>query len=359
MQVLALIEGVNQPCYRYRLEAFAWSMAERGLLLEAVPLEKPLFRRVRQLLAVRRADVVILQRKLLPRWQLALLRWAAKRLVYDVDDAVFQRDSYHPKGSQSVTRRWRFAATVKAADLILAGNEHLREKARQYVEPQRVCVVPTCLEPMWYVPAAHCRAGSQVRLAWIGQRSTLPSLHCATEHLAAAAAASPGLRLRVIGDLEPTLPGVEVDFRPWSAATEAAELAQADIGVNWLPDDSWSLGKCGLRVLQYMAAGLPVVANPVGMNREMVIHGQTGFWAATPREWAEAITRLADAPALRQRMGAAGRRLVEKHFGVAAWGPRLAAAIDALARDVQHCRCLGLDKAARSMSGDSQGGKAA
>ena len=123
MQVLALIEGVNQPCYRYRLEAFAWSMAERGLLLEAVPLEKPLFRRVRQLLAVRRADVVILQRKLLPRWQLALLRWAAKRLVYDVDDAVFQRDSYHPKGPQSRTRRWRFAATVRAADLVLAGNE--------------------------------------------------------------------------------------------------------------------------------------------------------------------------------------------------------------------------------------------
>ena len=101
MQVLALIEGVSQPCYRYRLEAFAWSLAERGLLLEAVPLEKPLFRRMRQLLAMRHADVVILQRKLLPRWQLALLRWAAKRLVYDVDDAVFQRDSYHPKGPQS------------------------------------------------------------------------------------------------------------------------------------------------------------------------------------------------------------------------------------------------------------------
>ena len=359
MQVLALIEGVNQPCYRYRLEAFAWSMAERGLLLEAVPLEKPLFRRVRQLLAVRRADVVILQRKLLPRWQLALLRWAAKRLVYNVNDAVFQRDSYHPKGSQSVTRRWRFAATVKAADLILVGNEHLREKARQYVEPQRVCVVPTCLEPTWYVPAAHCRAGSQVRLAWIGQRSTLPSLHCAAEHLAAAAAASPGLRLRVIGDLEPTLPGVEIDFRPWSAATEAAELAEADIGVNWLPDDSWSLGKCGLRVLQYMAAGLPVVANPVGMNRENGDSRPDGVLGRDAAGMGRGDHRLADAPALRQRMGAAGRRLVEKHFGVAAWGPRLAAAIDALARDVQHCRCLGLDKAARSMSGDSQGGKAA
>ena len=159
----------------------------------------------------------------------------------------------------------------------------------------------------------------------------------------------------MIGDLEPTLPGVAVEFRPWSAATEAAELAQTDIGVNWLPDDSWSLGKCGLRVLQYMAAGLPVVVNPVGMNRKMVIHGQTGFWASTPREWAEAITRLADAPLMRQRMGAAGRRLVEKEFDVAAWGPRMAAAIDALARDVQHCRCFGVAEAMRSAPADSQG----
>ncbi len=359
MQVLALIEGVNQPCYRYRLEAFAWSMAERGLLLEAVPLEKPLLRRVRQLFAMRRADVVILQRKLLPRWQLAVLRWAAKRLVYNVDDAVFQRDSYHPKGPQSRTRRWRFAATMRAADLVLAGNEHLWGEATRYVEPQRVCVIPTCLEPTWYTPAAHRRPGSHVRLAWIGQRSTLASLACAGEHLAAAAAALPGLRLRVISDLEPTLPGVEVDFRPWSAATEAAELAASDIGVNWLPDDSWSLGKCGLRVLQYMAAGLPVVANPVGMNRKMVIHGETGYWATTPQEWAEAIARLAEDPALRQRMGAAGRRLVERAFGVAAWGPRMAAAIDALARDVQHCRCFGVDEAMRSTLRETKGGKAA
>ena len=89
MQVLALVEGIDQPCYRYRLEAFAWSMAQQGLYLEAVPLRNGLWARVAQLLAVRRAEVVILQRKLLPLWQLALLRRTAKRLIYDVDDALF------------------------------------------------------------------------------------------------------------------------------------------------------------------------------------------------------------------------------------------------------------------------------
>ena len=75
---------------------------------------------------------------------------------------------------------------------------------------------------------------------------------------------------------------MKVVFRPWSRETETAELAEGDIGIAYMPDDSWSLGKCGLKVLQYMAAGLPVVANPVGVHREMIVHGETGFLADTP-----------------------------------------------------------------------------
>jgi glycosyltransferase involved in cell wall biosynthesis len=335
MQVLALIEGTGHPCYRYRLEAFAWSMAQQGLYLEAIPLRRGLLPRIAQLFSMRRADVVILQRKLLPLWQLALLRRAAKRLIYDLDDALFQRDSYQARGPMSRTRRDRFAATVRVADLVIAGNEYLREQVAAYAEPGRVRVVPTCIQPAWYASAAHTRIGPAARLAWIGQRSTLSSLQCAERHLAAAAECLPGLQLRVISDSAPALSGVRVVPRQWSSATEAAELAHGDIGVSWLPDDAWSRGKCGLRVLQYMAAGLPVVANPVGMNRTMVVHGETGFLASTPQEWAAAITCLAADPSLRRRMGAAGRRLVSHRYSVAGWGPRLAAAIATVARGRQ------------------------
>ena len=94
-------------------------------------------------------------------------------------------------------------------------------------------------------------------------------------------------------------------------------MATSDIGISWLPDDTWSQGKCGLKVLQYMAAGLPVVANPVGVQAEMVRHGETGFLAETPDQWAEAVGRLARDPALRRTMGRAGRRRVETGFSVA------------------------------------------
>ena len=103
---------------------------------------------------------------------------------------------------------------------------------------------------------------------------------------------------------------------PWSEKTEAEDLESADIGISWVPDDPWSRGKCGLKVLQYMAAGLPVVANPVGVQAEMVRHGETGFLCGSPDEWSAAIGRLSHDPLLRKRMGKAGRKRVESGFSV-------------------------------------------
>ena len=208
MQVLALIEGVDQPCYRYRLEAFAWSMAEQGLLPGGRPLRKALVPRMAQLLAARRAEVVILQRKLLPRWQLALLRGAAKRLVYDVDDALFQRDSYHAQGPRqphAPAPLRRHGAGGRPGDR--------RQRASSPAGGRRTSSrggsawFPRASSRPGTPPPRTRRSGAAVRLVWIGQRSTLASLGCARRHLAAAAACLPGLQLRVISDSAPALAG--------------------------------------------------------------------------------------------------------------------------------------------------------
>jgi glycosyltransferase involved in cell wall biosynthesis len=330
MKVLALTEAPNHVCYRYRIEAFAMALAERGWTLESLPLEPNTFQRSGQLRAAAAADVVILQRKLLPLWQLRMLRRAARVLVYDFDDALFYRDSYSRKGPMSWARLAHFWATIYAADAVTAGNPYLYEQASAYIQPERVHLIPTCVDPQVYPLALHQRRGASVKLVWIGQHSTLSCLSHAQVALAAAAKRLPGLELRVICNQFPQLEGIAVVPRQWSASTEAAEIADADIGISWLPDDPWSLGKCGLKVLQYMAAGLPVVANPVGMNREMVVHGETGLLAATPRQWSAAIERLAGDAALRARLGAAGRAMVQERFSVASWAPEFAALIDRL-----------------------------
>lgn len=330
MKVLAFTEGPNHVCYRYRLEAYAQALADRGWTLESQPLAPNTFERSPQLRAAQSADVVILQRKLLPLWQLRRLRRWSRVLIYDFDDALFCRDSYSRKGPGSWRRLAHFWATIYSADAVTAGNAFLAEQAAQYVGPEKVRLLPTCVSPDLYAPARHVRRHRALRLVWIGQHSTLPCLYLADPLLEAVSARTPGVELRVVCNQFPRLHGVRVVPRQWSQATEAQEIAEADVGVSYLPDDEWSRGKCGLKVLQYMAAGLPVIGNPVGMNCEMIEHGRTGFLCTTAAEWADAAAQLAGNPDLRAAMGSAARRAVEDRYGVARWAPELARLIDRL-----------------------------
>jgi glycosyltransferase involved in cell wall biosynthesis len=320
--LLALIEKPGHVCYRYRVQAFKPHLRAAGWDIQAQPLSHGIAPFFQQLSVIAQADAILLQRRLLPWWQIQLLRWKAKTLLFDIDDAVFFRDSNSHRGFESSRRRRRFAAIVRRADAVLAGNAFLAEEARRGSAP-RVYELPTCVDASRYAPNPSPRRGGDIRLVWIGSRSTMPALDEIQPGLAEASRRLPGLRLRVICDAFPKLDGVAIEPVVWSEANEAAELASADIGVSFLPEHPWSLGKCGLKVLQYMAAGLPVIANSYGVHRAMIDSGQTGALADSPATWAAAIERLANDPDVRHRYGAAGRSKLDAEFSVAAWGPRL------------------------------------
>ncbi|HEV3203716.1 MAG TPA: glycosyltransferase family 4 protein [Gemmataceae bacterium] len=262
-------------------------------------------------------DAVILQRKLIQPWQLYLLQKSCRTLVYDFDDAVFLRDSYAPKGLVSRRRQRRFTAIVQSADRVIAGNAFLQQEVSHITHAPKVVTIPTCLDPSEYPVAEHRHLDPKVQLVWIGSSSTLVGLERIKTLLDGLGQTYPRLQLKLICDRFLDLQHLSVIPCSWSPGRERELLAAADIGISWLPDDRWSRGKCGLKVLQYMAAGLPVVANPVGVQAEMVRHGETGFLAHSPRQWIEAIGRLAHDPDLRRRMGRQGRRMVETHFNVA------------------------------------------
>jgi glycosyltransferase involved in cell wall biosynthesis len=327
MKVLALIQASNEVCCRYRVEAFRAALTEQGFDLEILPLRKGILGRLGDLRKAKTADVVILQRKLLPLWELSLLRNWSKSLIFDLDDAVYQRDSNSRKSATSWHRLTRFRATACDADAVFVGNDFLRLVVTKSVPPERVFLMPTCVNPAKYRVARHSRRAPDARLIWIGQSSTLETLGIAGGQLGAIAQRLPDMEFRQICNRTASFAALNVVFRPWSVDTETAELAEGDIGIAFMPDDSWSMGKCGLKVLQYMAAGLPVVANPVGVHREMVVHGETGFLAATPKEWAEAVDRLASQPELRAKLGAAGRQFVENRYSTSVWAPQFARAI--------------------------------
>src|SRR5262249_40375007 len=232
-----------------------------------------------------------------------------------LDDAVWLRDSYAPGGHKSARRQKRFAGIIRAADAVVAGNPFLAAQAASFISAERIHVIPTCVDPSHYPLAAHCETAN-VKMVWIGSSSTLKGLEIFAPTLEEIARHVEGIRLKLICDRFITLPSMPVDPCSWSESTEAAGIASADIGIAWMPDDDWSRGKCGLKVLQYMAAGLPVIANPVGVHREMVRHGETGFLADSPSDWIDAVRTLARDPELRRRMGRAGRECVERRFSV-------------------------------------------
>ena len=329
MRIVALVESVDHVCCRYRVAAFQDTFSAAGHELQIGPLPRTSLARLLIGQEIDGADAVIVQRKLLPRWVVAILRRRARRLIFDFDDAVWLRDSYSPRGFDDPRRSRRFRAMMGACDLVVAGNEYLANEAARHTPRERVVVIPTCVEPQKY-PTHPASSRSGLQLVWIGSHSTLRGLERFEQVLSSIGHAVPGTRLKLICDRFIRIRGLPIDECVWNEATEATEIAAADVGISWVPDDPWSRGKCGLKVLQYQAAALPVIANPVGVHLEMVRAGETGFPANTTEEWIGAVSQLAADPSLRRRLGERARREVEARFSVAAGARRWLSALEQL-----------------------------
>jgi glycosyltransferase involved in cell wall biosynthesis len=329
VQLTALVDRPDHVCCRYRLAAFRSVLEHNGHTLELQTLPRRWWSRLWLLRTLRGASV-ILQRRLLPAWEIALLRRIVKHLLFDLDDAVFLRDSYSPRGLHHPGRMRRFAATAQASDAVIAGNAFLAEQAQRWTGPDCVHVIPTCIDPTRYCPGTPSAEIRPLQLVWVGSSSTLRGLEAVTPLLEEIGRSVPGVKLKLICDRFFNLRHLSVIEFPWSETGEAEAIAAADVGISWIPDDLWSRGKCGLKVLQYMAAGLPVIANPVGVHPEMIRQGQNGYLAATPREWVDAVRRLAWDVPLRQRMGQLGRYRLEADYSIEAGAARWLTVLDRL-----------------------------
>lgn len=282
--------------------------------------------RIKALLDRRTFDLVWIEKEALQWWplwaELALLRGVPFALDYD--DAVFHHYDMHRFGLVRWLYGRRLDGMMAKARLVVAGNRYLAQRARDagagWVE-----IVPTVIDLERY-PQTRSKPPDQdglPRLVWIGSPSTVHYLQLIAEPLQALAARRPFV-LRVIGGGAIDLPGVQVEVIPWSEATEVASIQAADVGVMPLDDTPWERGKCGYKLIQYMACGLPVVGSAVGANNDIVVPGTTGFLAKTSEDWLAGLeTLLADA-ALREHMGRAGRARVEESYCLQKAGPRMA-----------------------------------
>jgi glycosyltransferase involved in cell wall biosynthesis len=137
-----------------------------------------------------------------------------------------------------------------------------------------------------------------------------------------------GFAFRVIADQPPHFDTDIIEFVRWNKESEIDDLMELDIGLMPLPDTEWAHGKCGFKILQYMALGIPTVASAVGVNSDIIDHGVDGLLCADAEEWKTNLTRLLSQSELRETFRSAGRRKVESRYSVAGNAPAFLATLN-------------------------------
>jgi glycosyltransferase involved in cell wall biosynthesis len=311
---------------RYLTERFAGRRPGPGYLAARA------LARVSVLLGSRRFDVVFVQKEIFP-WAPPIVEWALSaaraRVILDIDDAI-----HLPYRARPLLAR-KIPTAIARASLVLAGNRWLAEYARAF-NPHTVHF-PTVVDAERFTPRAARPAGGQVVVGWMGSPETAGFLADATPALARAQARAPFV-LRVVGDERFAAAGVGFEARAWTYEREADELRGFDVGVMPLRDDEWAKGKCSLKLLQYMSAGLATVSSPGGSVGDIVRDGDNGFVARTGDEWTQRLLELVGDAQLRARMGARARAWVLAHYSLANYAPRLVDILGAVAdgRAVAH-----------------------
>lgn len=271
---------------------------------------------------IRRADVLYIQRLLFNPIKLSLIKAVAKKVVYDFDDAVM----YGFRG-ESATRARKFKNMVNHVDAVFCGNHFLFREAKRHRE-EGVYYIPTVVDADQYPVKAHSEK-KPVTIGWIGSRSTLRYL-VDLEGLVLKAPDEKSVIYKIVADSSLNTEAPNVIFEKWSAEKEKSLLLSFDIGVMPLRDDVWSRGKCGLKLIQYMASGLPSITHPVGAAQEIITDGIDGMVRSGMDGWRDAIEALSKDVTERARMGQAARETVEKRYSLKMWGPKVREIIDSL-----------------------------
>ncbi|MDA3877726.1 MAG: glycosyltransferase [Halothiobacillus sp.] len=322
IRVVAITGGENVPSRRFRIDALVRFLAKRSIeLTELCPLinkyppssrllrlpwlAAALLERLTFLYRSRGYDAVILQREMISTLP-TMERLLPKPLILDVDDAIY----LHRNG-------WAAEYVARSCSLVVCGNHYLAEKFSQW--NSNVVVIPTGVDTDQLRPIENRNVTEAPTIGWIGTAGNYRYLELIEPALRKVLTCFPSARLQIISNQYPTFLkhlGEQLDFRLWHPGIENDLLPRFTIGIMPLADNEWERGKCSFKMLQYLAAGVPVVVSPVGMNEIVLEAAQVGYAASSIQDWVDALICLLDNIDLASALGANGRKLVEKEYSL-------------------------------------------
>ncbi len=278
-------------------------------------------RRIGILFKVKDYDFIFIHREASPVGP-PIIEWLVsrvfkKRIIYDFDDAIWFTDR---KNESLILKaiKWRrkVAGVCKWSYKISCGNEYLLQFSQQH--NRKVFLNPTTIdtENLHNPDKFQKTVTEKIIVGWTGSHSTVKYLDSLGPVLQSLENKYPQLEYWIIADRPPALQLKSLQFKRWSLETEIVHLLQFDIGIMPLPDDEWAKGKCGFKALQYMALQIPTVASPVGVNTQIIKHGENGLLCRTLEDWENALGTLIENTELRKSIGEAGRKTIADNYSV-------------------------------------------
>lgn len=271
-------------------------------------------------------DLVFIHREAFPFFTTIVEKRFSRKmpLIYDFDDSIYLMNPTRPSLLPFLRNPSKVTTILRLSKYVVVGNEHLARFSAQYND--NVHIIPTCINTDYYIPAQRKVTGDQrLVVGWIGSRSTVPYLQSIRQPLLSLSKKY-DFRLRVVSNEDVDL-DFPKDFEKWQLRQELKELQGFDIGIMPLPDNQWTRGKCGYKIIQYMSVGKPVVASPVGVNKEIVVDGYNGYLADSLEEWENKLGELIEKKKLRDTFGKRGRATVEEKYSLKVNAPKLLAVL--------------------------------
>lgn len=282
------------------------------------------FGRLAALTQSRAFDLVWVEKELLPMLPAGLeVLFQAFKIPYvvDYDDAVFHRYEMNPNPIIRTFLKRKIDHVMRHASLVIVGNEYLAKRA-EAVGAQKVEIVPSVVDVSQYVLRQEVK-GSLRGIGWIGSPITVPNLDLVRDALNMLHREM-DFRIVLIGaGTSDPFPNIPTTKLLWSEENERSIGQKFDVGIMPLIDGPFERGKCGYKLVQYMAGAIPMIASPVGVNRQIVEPEINGYLAESTEDWLIALRKLTNNVQKNIEMGLAGRQKAEQMYNLQVTAPRL------------------------------------